>query len=96
MSVVWQVVYLVLLLFLFALLARIVLGWVQLLARDYRPHGVMLVVFESVFTVTDPPLRPLQRLIPPLRLGQIQIDLAFMVLFFVVWLLLGVTAGLAG
>jgi YggT family protein len=91
----WQVVYLVLLLFLFALLARLVLGWVQFFARDYRPHGFMLLVFEAVFSATDPALRPLRRVIPPVRLGQVQLDLGFTVLFLAVWILLGVTANLA-
>jgi YggT family protein len=95
MSLFWQIVYFALLLFFLLLLARVVLSLVQVFARDYRPSGAMLVVFETVFTVTDPPLRPLQRLIPPLRLGQVQFDLAFTVLFLAVWILMGIAAGLA-
>ena len=48
---------------------------------------MLLVVAEAIYTVTDPPLRFLRRLIPPLRLGQVQLDLAFIVLFFGVSLL---------
>jgi YggT family protein len=95
MSAFWQVVYLLLLLFFLLLLARVVLSLVQAFAQDYRPTGVMLVVFETVYTITDPPLRPLQRLIPPLRLGQVQLDLAFTVLFLAVWIGMGVAGNLA-
>ena len=79
---------LVVVLFLIFLLARAVLDWVQFFARDWRPKGVSLVVAEAVYTVTDPPLRLLRRLIPPLRLGTVAIDVAYMVLFAVCWVLL--------
>lgn len=69
-------------LFMIVLFARVILGLVLSFARDWRPAGVMLVVTESVFTVTDPPLKALRRLIPPLQLGQIRLDIAFLVLFF--------------
>ncbi|HEY5484846.1 MAG TPA: YggT family protein, partial [Propionibacteriaceae bacterium] len=54
----------------------------------WRPRGVVLIVAEAVYTITDPPLRALRRLIPPLTLGSIRLDLAFMVLVFLCWLLL--------
>ena len=43
---------------------------------------------EAVYSATDPPLKALRRAVPPLRLGQVQLDLAFMILFFVTFLLL--------
>jgi YggT family protein len=63
---------------------------VQVFARDWRPHGVLLVLAEAIFTVTDPPLKFLRRFIPPLRLGMVAMDLSFMVLFIVVLILLEV------
>jgi YggT family protein len=50
-------------------------------SRGFRPTGALLVVFEIVFTVTDPPMRFLRRFIPPLRLGGIALDLSFLLLF---------------
>jgi YggT family protein len=50
-------------------------------SRNFRPSGALLVVFEIVFTITDPPMRFLRRFIPPLRLGGIAIDLSFLLLF---------------
>jgi YggT family protein len=52
-------------------------------SRGFRPTGPLLVVFEVVFTITDPPMRFLRRFIPPLRLGGIAIDLSFLLLFIV-------------
>jgi len=83
-----QILYVVVWLFLIVLLVRIVFDWVQTLAREWRPRGVVLIVAEAVYTITDPPLRALRRLIPPLTLGSIRLDLAFMVLVFLCWLLL--------
>jgi YggT family protein len=75
-----SVVYLVLLLYVLVLLLRLVFDWVQVFARDWRPRGVALVAAEGSYTLTDPPLRLLRRIIPPLRIGSIQLDLAFLVL----------------
>jgi YggT family protein len=50
-------------------------------SRSFRPTGALLVLFEIVFTITDPPMRFLRRFIPPLRLGGIAIDLSFLLLF---------------
>lgn len=80
MRLVLSVVYLALLLYVLVLLLRLVFDWVQVFVRDWRPRGAVLVVAEGAYTLTDPPLRTLRRVIPPLRLGSIQLDLAFLVL----------------
>jgi YggT family protein len=76
--------------YLVILVGRMIFGWVQVFARDWRPTGVILVLAEAIYTVTDPPLRFLRRFIPPLRLGMVALDLSFMVLFIVVLILLEV------
>ncbi|MDE0573321.1 YggT family protein [Demequina sp. B12] len=81
-------------LFLLALLARMIISWVMVFSRDWRPRGAMLVVVESVFTVTDPPLKALRSLVPPLRLGGVQLDLAFMLLFLGCLIVDGVIAAM--
>ena len=73
-------------LFFLLLIARLVLDYIQMFARSWRPHGPMLVVAEVVYTITDPPLKALRRVIPPLRLGQITLDLSFLVLVVLVQL----------
>lgn len=74
-------------LFMMFLIARVVLSLVMSFARDWRPSGVGLVATEAVFTVTDPPIKALRRVIPPLAIGQVRLDIAFLVLFFGVSLL---------
>lgn len=78
----------VLYLYFIVLIGRLVLEWVQVLAREWRPRGPVLVVAEGVYTVTDPPLRFLRRVIPPLRLGSVRLDLGFLVLLVAITLAL--------
>ncbi|MGN6242171.1 MAG: YggT family protein [Motilibacteraceae bacterium] len=84
MTAVGSLVVSILQLFFFLLIARLVLDYVQLFARSWTPHGVMLVIAEVVYTITDPPLKLLRRFIPPLRLGQVSLDLSFLVLLILV------------
>ncbi len=88
MDVILSLLGLVVLLFFIVLIGRLIIDWIQIFARDWRPHGVVLVVAEGIYTTTDPPLKAIRRVIPPLRIGQIQLDLAFMLLFFVVIILM--------
>jgi YggT family protein len=83
-SPVGQVLIVALWLFFVLLIARLVLDYIQMFARSWRPTGVLLVVAEVVYTITDPPLKALRRLIPPLRLGSITLDLSFLVLVVLV------------
>ncbi|MDE9366476.1 YggT family protein [Luteipulveratus sp. YIM 133132] len=88
MNAVRAILALLLYLFFIVLIARLVLDWVQVLAREWRPRGPILVLAEVVYSITDPPLRALRRIIPPLRLGQVRLDLAFLVLVLAVSFLL--------
>jgi YggT family protein len=65
-----------------------VFDWVQVLSRDWRPKGAVLVVAELVYTVTDPPLRLLRKVIPSINLGGMRIDIAFLVLMVITSLLM--------
>jgi YggT family protein len=78
----------VLWLFLLFLIGRLVLEYVQRFARSWRPTGVVLVLAEATYTITDPPLKLLRRFIPNVRLGNVSIDVSFTVLFLVVWFLI--------
>ena len=85
-----SILYLIVFIFFVVLIGRLVLDWIQVFARDWRPRGIVLVIAEIVYSITDPPLKALRRLLPPLRIGQVQIDLAFIVLFLLVSILLSV------
>ena len=83
-SPVGQVLIIALWLFFVLLIARLVIDYIQMFARSWRPTGVLLVAAEVIYTITDPPLKALRRLIPPLRLGSITLDLSFLVLVVLV------------
>jgi YggT family protein len=80
----------VLVIYLVLLVGRMILSYIQAFSRSWTPHGVVLVIAETLFTATDPPLKFLRRYIRPLRIGTVALDLSFMVLFFVVLILLEV------
>lgn len=88
--IVRQILHTIVFIFFITLLLRFVIDWIRVFAREWTPRGPALVVAEGVYTATDPPLKFLRRYIPPLRLGGISIDFAFMALFFVCVILLQV------
>ena len=79
-----SLLYILLWLFFVLLIARLVLDYIQMFARSWRPSGPMLVVAEVIYTITDPPLKALRRVIPPLRIGSVSLDLSFLVLVVLV------------
>lgn len=92
MSPVASIVVDVLWLYLLVLIGRLVFDIVQMLARDWQPKGFVLIVAEIIYTLTDPPLRALRKIIPPLRLGAISFDIAFIVLFIGLQVLIAIVA----
>ena len=95
MSAVFALLAFLVTLYIVLLLGRLVLDWVQLLSREWRPTGFVLVLAELVYSATDPPLRALRRVIKPVRIGQVQLDLAFLVLFVGLGILRSVLSQLA-
>lgn len=74
-------------LYMMVLFARVILDWIQFFARGWRPRGILLVVANVLYALTDPPIRWIGRFIPPLRVGGgMAIDVGFMVLFLVLML----------
>jgi YggT family protein len=74
------------------LIGRLVFDIVQMLAKDWQPRGFMLILAETIYTLTDPPLRVLRRIIPPIRIGGIALDVAFLVLFIGLQIIIAVVA----
>jgi YggT family protein len=85
-----QILYGLLLLFFGCMWIRFIVDWVQVFARSWSPRGILLVVLEAVYTVTDPPIKALRRVIPPLRLGNFALDLSFLIVFIGVYIALDV------
>jgi YggT family protein len=80
--------------YFFVLIGRFIVDLVLSLNGSWRPKGLLVVLVESIYTVTDPPLKAIRRVIPALRLGPVQIDLAWTVLFIAVVFVQGIVASL--
>ncbi len=87
MATFWAAIGLVLLVFYLLIIARLVVETTRSFARSWRPAGATAVGLEVVYMVTDPPMKALRRVIPPLRLGGISLDLSVWVLLIGVWIL---------
>ena len=77
-----------------ALFARIIIDYARMFAKNWRPNSFLLAIFEIIYSITDPPMKYVQRFVPPLRLGGIALDLSFIVLLIAVNLLQGVIRAL--
>ena len=88
MSIVGQVLSTVLWIYLLVMIARLIFDYIRIFARSWQPRGVVLLLAELVYTLTDPPLRFLRRFIPPLRLGGVSLDMSFLVLIIGLQLML--------
>lgn len=92
MVIIGLIINFVLWLFLMILFARMILSWVPVLVRDWEPRGAMLVVAEGIYSVTDPPLRLLRKVLKPVRIGTMMLDLAFIGLAITVSILMRINA----
>ena len=88
MSIFGQVLGTVLWLYWLVLIARLVLDFVRIFTRSWQPRGPLLWIADFAYSITDPPLRALRRVIPPLRLGSVSLDLAFLILILGVQILI--------
>ena len=77
MFIIGTIIGWVLWIFLLVLFGRMILSWIPVLVREWQPRGPMLVVAEVVYSVTDPPLRALRKVLKPVRIGNMMLDLAF-------------------
>ncbi len=88
MYFVGSIIHGILWVFIAFLWVRFVFDWVQVFARSWAPRGPLLVLLEVVYSVTDPPVKALRRVIPPLRLGSVALDLSFIIVLVGAYLLM--------
>lgn len=93
--VVWNILYTLLLIYFFVMWARFVLDLVRTFNRSWRPRGPWLVIVEAVYTVTDPLVRFFRRLVPPIRIGQVALDLGWSLAMLTVIIAMTVVSWLA-
>lgn len=91
LRIIASILNVLLLLYILVLLGRLVLEYIPIFNREWRPKGGMLVLAEGVYTVTDPPIRFFRRLIPPVRVGAIAIDLGFAITMLLCFIALTIT-----
>ncbi|MDH6180826.1 YggT family protein [Microbacteriaceae bacterium SG_E_30_P1] len=92
-SLVATVIYVALVVFFILMWGRFVLDLARMLARQWRPKGLVLVLAEFAYLVTDPPIRLVRRVIPPLRIGGAALDFAWSIVMLVVIILMSITLG---
>jgi len=89
-----EIVATILWLYFVVLLARFVIDLVQMLSKSWRPSGIVLIISEFIFTITDPPLNLLRRIIPPLKIGGVTLDLSFLVLIILLQIAISLSISL--
>ena len=90
MYVVGSIIHVVLFVFIALMWVRFIVDWVMVFARQWQPTGPLLVVLEVVYSITDQPIKALRKVIPPLRLGNFALDLSFLLVLVIAWVLLNV------
>ena len=88
MHAIGTILYVLLWAFIALLWIRFIVDWVQVFARSWEPRGVLLVILEGVYTGTDPPIKALRKVVPPLRLGSVALDLSFLIVMLAAYILL--------
>lgn len=76
--------------FIGLMFVRLITEYVMMFARSWRPAGPIAALLEIAYSITDPPLKALRRVLPPLRLGSVAVDLSFIIVFIVAYALLRV------
>ncbi|AKE39510.1 YGGT family protein [Corynebacterium camporealensis] len=92
MSGIGLALVLVLRLYTFLLIARIIIEMIQSFSRQFNPPRWFILLAEPLFVVTDPPVRALRKVIPPLRMGGVALDISVIVLFLLLNLLTSIVA----
>jgi YggT family protein len=87
-----EIIYYLLFIYWLLLLGRLVIELVRTFAREWRPTGASVVVIESVFTTTDPPIKALRKILPPIPLGPVRLDLSLMITMIVVLIAMSLVA----
>ncbi len=96
-SIISTVVYVVLFVFLIFMWARFVFDLIVSLDRafrdrSFRPKGVLLVLAELSYTLTDPPIRAVRRVVPPLRIGNLALDFAWSIVMLALIILMSIVS----
>lgn len=84
MSVASHWLFIALEIYWYILVARLIFEWVPAFSPTWRPRGPLLVVAEMVYSLTDPPVRLVRKVVPTVRIGSVSLDLSFLVLLIAI------------
>ncbi|MFZ4117396.1 MAG: YggT family protein [Rhodoluna sp.] len=73
--------------FRIVLLARIILDWVRAMNPSFRPKGIFLILAELAYTLTDWVIKPISKVIKPIRVGGGYIDLSIIAVLVLLMIL---------
>ena len=73
----------VLLAFFVVMWVRLVFDWARVLRPGWRPRGAALVAAEAAYAITDPPIRVVRRVIPPIRMGGARLEFSWSIVMLV-------------
>ncbi|AMJ44333.1 YggT family protein [Corynebacterium stationis] len=74
-------------LYTLVLIVRIIIEMIQSFSRQFNPPRWFMVIAEPLFVITDPPVKTLRRIVPPMQMGGVALDLSVLVLFIILQLL---------
>ena len=94
MGLIALILYWALVVYFYVLVGRFIVDLIRSLNPSWRPRGLVLILAEIAFTVTEPPLKFLRLFLKPIRFGMLAFDLAWTVLFVAVIVLRNLTAAL--
>lgn len=94
MTLAGQIIEYALYAFIVLLWVRFIVDWIQVFSRSWAPRGVLLVVLEVVYSVTDPPIKALRKVIKPIRIGNFALDLSFLLVMILAYVLLALNRSL--
>jgi YggT family protein len=91
-NLIGQILYGLIWTFILLMLVRFVVDWIQVFARSWHPRGPVLVALEIVYSITDPPIRAFRRVFKPVRIGSVSLDLSFLAVLLICYLLLAIVS----
>ncbi|NBU32156.1 MAG: YggT family protein [Actinobacteria bacterium] len=75
----------------YILVARLIFEWIPAFSPSWRPRGPLLVLATAVYSLTDPPVRLVRKIVPTVRIGSVSLDITFIILLlginFLQWIL---------
>ncbi len=89
MRLFWLILAFIVLVYWLLLLARIVIETTRSFARSWWPSGAAAIGVEVVYSTTDPPIKLLRRLVPPLRIGGVSLDLSVLIVLLLLIIVRG-------